>query len=43
VFPLGLITGYLMRTTKGIVAPVILHAGTDIPIYIAFLSYVSGS
>ena len=33
VFPLGLITGYLMRTTNGIVAPVILHAGTDIPIY----------
>ena len=41
VFPLGLITGYLMRTTRGIVAPMILHAGTDIPIYLAFLSYVS--
>jgi membrane protease YdiL (CAAX protease family) len=41
VFPLGLITGYLMRTTRGILAPVILHAGTDIPIYLAFLSYVS--
>jgi membrane protease YdiL (CAAX protease family) len=41
VFPLGLLTGYLMRTTRGIVAPVILHAGTDIPIYLAFLSYVS--
>lgn len=43
VFPLGLITGYLMRITNGIVAPVILHAGTDIPIYVAFLSYVSTS
>jgi membrane protease YdiL (CAAX protease family) len=41
VFPLGLITGHLMRTTRGILTPVILHAGTDIPIYIAFLSYVS--
>lgn len=41
VFPLGLITGYLMRTTRGMLAPVILHAGTDIPIYLAFLSFVS--
>lgn len=43
VFPLGLITGYLMRTTRGMLAPVILHAGTDIPIYLAFLTYVSSS
>jgi membrane protease YdiL (CAAX protease family) len=41
VFPLGLITGYLMRTTRSILAPMIFHAGTDIPIYLAFLSYVS--
>jgi membrane protease YdiL (CAAX protease family) len=41
VFPLGLMTGYLMRTTRGILAPLILHAGTDIPIYLAFLSYVT--
>jgi uncharacterized protein len=40
VFPLGLITGYLMRTTRGMLAPVIFHAGTDIPIYLAFLTYV---
>jgi membrane protease YdiL (CAAX protease family) len=40
VFPLGLITGYLMRTTGGMLAPVIFHAGTDIPIYLAFLTYV---
>jgi membrane protease YdiL (CAAX protease family) len=41
VFPLGLITGYLMRTTRGILASMIFHAGTDIPIYLAFLSFVS--
>jgi membrane protease YdiL (CAAX protease family) len=41
VFPLGLITGFLMHTTKGVTAPAIFHAGVDIPIYLAFLSYVS--
>ena len=38
--PLGLITGYLMRATDGVVAPAIFHAGANIPIYLAFLSYV---
>ncbi|HET9646953.1 MAG TPA: CPBP family intramembrane glutamic endopeptidase [Microlunatus sp.] len=39
-FPLGLIAGFLMRRTRGMLAPVIFHAGLDIPIYFAFLSYV---
>jgi hypothetical protein len=41
VFPLGLFTGYLMHATKGVTTPAIFHAGVDIPIYLAFLSYVS--
>ncbi len=41
VFPLGLITGYLMRSSNGILAGTLFHAGADIPIYVAFLSYVS--
>ncbi len=41
VFPLGLLLGYLMRSSKGIVAGSLFHAGADIPIYLAFLSYVS--
>jgi uncharacterized protein len=42
-FPLCLVAGYLMRSTRGLLAPVIFHAGLDIPIYLAFLSYVSSS
>jgi len=41
VFPLGLIAGYLMRSSNGVVAPALFHAGLDIPIYLAFLTYVS--
>lgn len=41
VFPIGLFTGYLMRATNGVIAPAIFHAGADIPIYLAFLSFVS--
>jgi uncharacterized protein len=41
VFPLGLLLGYLMRSSNGIVAGTLFHAGADIPIYLAFLSYVS--
>jgi membrane protease YdiL (CAAX protease family) len=41
VFPLGLVGGYLMRRSDGVVAPAILHAGLDIPIYLAFLTFVS--
>jgi membrane protease YdiL (CAAX protease family) len=40
VFPLGLVAGYLMRSSDGVVAPAILHAGVDIPIYLAFLTFV---
>jgi uncharacterized protein len=39
-FPLGLLAGYLMRNTRGMLTPVIFHAGVDIPIYFAFLTYV---
>jgi len=41
VFPLGLFGGYLMRRTNGVVTPALFHAGADIPIYLAFLSYVA--
>lgn len=41
IFPVGLIAGYLMRTTKGMLAPTIFHAGIDIPLYLAFLTYAS--
>jgi membrane protease YdiL (CAAX protease family) len=41
VFPLGLLAGYLMRSSDGVVAPALFHAGVDIPIYLAFLTYVS--
>jgi uncharacterized protein len=41
VFPLGLVAGYLMRATNGILTPTIFHAGLDVAIYIAFLSYAS--
>lgn len=41
IFPLGLFFGYLMRKTDGIVAPSIFHAGVDLAIYVAFLSYVA--
>jgi membrane protease YdiL (CAAX protease family) len=41
VIPLGLIAGYLMRSSNGVVAPAIFHAGVDIPIYLAFLTFVS--
>jgi len=41
VFPLGLLAGYLMRASNGVVAPAIVHAGLDIPIYLGFLSWVA--
>ncbi|HEX5414958.1 MAG TPA: CPBP family intramembrane glutamic endopeptidase [Chloroflexota bacterium] len=41
VFPLGLVAGYLMRVTNGILTPAIFHAGLDLAIYLAFLSYAS--
>ncbi|MGN6812163.1 MAG: lysostaphin resistance A-like protein [Thermomicrobiales bacterium] len=41
VFPLGLVAGYLMRATNGVVVPAIFHAALDLAIYLAFLSYVA--
>jgi membrane protease YdiL (CAAX protease family) len=41
VFPLGLVGGFLMRRSDGVVAPALLHAALDIPIYLAFLTFVS--
>jgi membrane protease YdiL (CAAX protease family) len=40
-FPLGLICGYLMYASDGLLAPVLFHAGADVPIYLAFLGAVS--
>jgi len=41
VFPLGLVAGHVMRKSDGVVAPALLHAALDIPIYLAFLTFVS--
>lgn len=38
---LGLVFGYLMQKSGSILGPAILHAGSDIPIFLAYLSYVS--
>jgi len=38
---IGLILGWLMQRTKSVLAPAIFHAGTDIPIFLVYLSYVS--
>jgi uncharacterized protein len=38
---IGLIAGWLMQRTKSVLAPAIFHAGTDIPIFLVYLSYVS--
>jgi membrane protease YdiL (CAAX protease family) len=40
-FPLGLIGGYLTRSSGSILPSSIFHAGADMPIYLGFLSYVS--
>ncbi len=40
---IGLILGWLMQRTKSILAPAIFHAGTDIPIFLVYLSYASTS
>ncbi len=37
----GLILGWLMQRTRSIVASTIFHAGTDIPIFLVYLSYAS--
>jgi membrane protease YdiL (CAAX protease family) len=38
---LGLICGYLMQRSGSLLGPVIFHAGSDIPIFLAYLAYVS--
>ena len=40
-FVLGLICGYLMQRSGSLIGPVLFHAGSDIPIFLAYLSYVS--
>jgi uncharacterized protein len=37
----GLVLGYLMQKSGSILAPVVFHAGIDIPIYLVYLSYAS--
>lgn len=37
----GLILGWLMQRTRSIIASTIFHAGTDIPIFLVYLSYAS--
>jgi membrane protease YdiL (CAAX protease family) len=40
VFPLGLLGGYLMRASNGVLTPAIAHGALDMAIYVGFLSYV---
>lgn len=40
-FPLGLVGGYLTRSSRSIVPSSLFHAGADLPIYLGFLSAVS--
>ena len=37
-FLLGLVLGYVMQRTDSIIGPILLHAGTDIPIFIGIFS-----
>ena len=37
-FLLGLVLGYVMQKTDSIVGPILIHAGTDIPIFIGIFS-----
>jgi uncharacterized protein len=37
-FFLGLVLGYVMQRTDSIVGPILIHAGTDIPIFIGIFS-----
>jgi hypothetical protein len=38
---LGLVAGYLMQKSGSVLASVIFHAGSDIPIFLVYLSYAS--
>jgi membrane protease YdiL (CAAX protease family) len=37
----GLVLGFLMQKSRSILAPAIFHAGTDIPIFLVYLSYAA--
>ncbi len=37
-FILGIVLGYVMRKTDSIIAPILIHAGTDIPVFIGIFS-----
>ena len=37
----GLVLGYLMQKSGSLLAPAVFQAGTDIPIYLVYLSYAS--
>lgn len=41
VFPLGLVAGYLTRSSGSILPGWLFHAGADMPIYLGFLTAVS--
>ena len=38
----GLFLAYMMQRSKSTVSPIIFHAGMDIPIFLVYLSYVTG-
>jgi membrane protease YdiL (CAAX protease family) len=38
---IGLIAGWLMQRSQSLLSSVIFHAGTDIPIFLVYLSYAS--
>jgi uncharacterized protein len=38
---IGLVLGWLMQRTKSVLPSAILHAGTDIPIFLVYLTYAS--
>jgi len=39
-FVLGMVAGYVMRKTDSIIGPILIHAGTDIPIFIGIFSNI---
>lgn len=41
IFPVGLLAGYLTRSSGSILPAWLFHMGADIPLYVGFLSYVT--
>jgi len=39
-FVLGMVAGYVMRKTDSIIGPILIHAGTDIPIFLGIFSNI---